>query len=83
MKKLFRDLRLCYNDDNSISIKIVPMEKEYEDKDEEGMGICCYEEVTASAKNIEEALEKVKGIVGLTAKKGEKPRNVIADFLKG
>jgi predicted patatin/cPLA2 family phospholipase len=67
-------------------LRIEPVEKasEKEDDDEKNGAICCcYEQVNATAKNIEEALEKIKGIVGLSAKKGEKPKNIIAEYLKG
>lgn len=78
MKRLFKKIELCYADDDSIILEIYPVE------DAEKMEMmCCREEVKATAKDINEAIDKIKGIVGLSPKKNEKSTNVIKEFLKG
>lgn len=107
MTKLFKTITMGYNDDDSISIRIIPEhkcncknskkgeksekgEKDDDDKDDNGCDCGCNmgmilggDELKASAKDISEALDKIKGIVGLSPKSGEKPKNIIAEYLKG
>jgi hypothetical protein len=63
-----------------VTINIEPCRKS---EDDEGEGMGHYEgDLTATAKNFEEALNKVTEMVSLKAKKGTKPKNILSEYLK-
>lgn len=76
--KLIERVSFQVNDDGSVSIGIDPCLKS--DGDDR---VLHYEgELTATAKNMEEAINKVREMVSLKSKKGTKPKNILSEYLK-
>jgi hypothetical protein len=80
-ENIVKSIRIDKMDDGTMKICIEPVCNKPEGKDDDSMG--WVEPVTASAKNFEEAFEKIKGVLELKASGKEKPRNIIAEFLQG
>ncbi len=79
--KILERVSLRINDDESVTINIEPCSMERDDDEEKGH--YGYEgELTATAKNFEEALTKVREMLSLKSKKGTKPKNVLSEYLK-
>lgn len=81
--KMVKRIVLEPKDDMTIGIIIDPIIcKSGEKKDDDNHIMWC-EPVTATAKNYEEAFEKIMGVLELKNTDNQKPRNVIAEFLQG
>lgn len=79
-KDLIKRVTIRPNDDNSVTIEIEPAPaKKEKDNDD-----CCSPwggELTATASSFDAAIDKLKEMYALEIKKGEKPKDILKDYL--
>lgn len=79
-KELIRSANLSFNDDDSVTIRIEPAPSPKKKDNDDGCHIWSGE-LTATASSFDNAIEKLKSMYNLEMKKGEKPKNILEDYL--
>lgn len=82
LKDKIKDIRFCFNDDDSVTIRIepAPSKKEMDIEEDEAPRVIWEGDLTATAKTLEDAMDKIRDMISLNFK-SKNPRDVLSEYL--